>query len=829
MVPRRSLYLATAALVLSSAVSYAQTQSGKVFARYNRPLRSVTLDLATGTVTGHPVVHDRAATTVVDFRNMDLSGFTGVDSGNGFCEWFDAGVKGDVNNASDLMSSFVFSYCSSKLTPASGGPGGSVRLGFYEGYQSGGSPSTAVAAFTLAGLPGNTASSSFFGGFRCFFMRVEVNDLVCFADGPIGYSWRFLDSGTNTINPLGSVVAGTWPFLSCVASCSGTGPADGQGMVNSMDAYCPPGTLRSMFSFGTSAGTYASMSMNIEEVTTKVGTVGKYNSASFPNPDELCADVANVGRPWTASMTLGLNRLANNWVMFFGMTPSDFVLAQDFNGLNFGTNKNGRVLLCTQISQIRVVTAHTGVLGSTSTSAPVDIPKQIALVCNSWCAQAVVVGGVAPGDGGGGVRLSSAVSGVVGTNDPPPTADFAGVPLSGVAPLDVTFTDLSTGAVTAWSWSFGDGGMSSVQNPVHSYVLPGTYTVSLTVEGPDGMDTLTKVDYVVANAPVVADFSGTPLSGAAPLNVSFTDLSTGSPTSWSWDFGDTGSSALQNPSHDYTTPGTYTVTLTATGPGGSDMETKVDYVVVNVPVVADFSGSPLSGTAPLNVSFTDLSTGSPTSWSWDFGDTGSSALQNPSHDYAVAGTYTVTLTATGPGGSDMATKVDYVVVSEPAPVADFSGTPLSGTAPLAVNFTDLSSGAVTSWSWDFGDTGSSTLQNPSHNYAVAGTYTVTLTATGPGGSDMATKVDYVVVSEPAPVADFSGTPLSGTAPLDVTFTDLSTGAVTSWSWDFGDTGSSTLQNPSHSYTTPGTYSVTLTVTGPGGSDPETKVDYVTVN
>jgi len=262
--------------------------------------------------------------------------------------------------------------------------------------------------------------------------------------------------------------------------------------------------------------------------------------------------------------------------------------------------------------------------------------------------------------------------------------------------------------------------------------------------------------------------------------------------------------------------------------------TKSGYIVVTnapTPPTADFSGTPTSGTSPLNVAFSDLSTGDVTSWSWAFGDGATSASQNPSHTYASAGTFTVSLTVSGPAGSDTMTKSGYVTVSDPAPIADFSGTPTSGTAPLLVAFSDLSLGNVTSWSWTFGDGGTSTAQNPSHTYTTAGTYTVSMTATGPGGADTNTKTGYVIVSAAPvpPIADFSGTPTTGTAPLGVAFTDLSTGDVTSWSWTFGDGGTSTAQNPSHVYTTPGTYDVTLTATGPAGSDGETKVSYITVD
>jgi PKD repeat protein len=166
-----------------------------------------------------------------------------------------------------------------------------------------------------------------------------------------------------------------------------------------------------------------------------------------------------------------------------------------------------------------------------------------------------------------------------------------------------------------------------------------------------------------------------------------------------------------------------------------------------------------------------------------------------------------------------------------APIADFSAPVTSGVAPLAVSFTDLSSNGPTSWSWDFGDGQTSTLKSPTHTYEAGGTYTVTLTATNAAGSDAETKVGYVTVDVPppaAPVADFSASVTNGIAPLDVSFTDLSSNGPTSWSWEFGDGQTSTLQNPTHTYAAAGTYSVSLTATNSAGSDAEVKVGYVTV-
>jgi PKD repeat protein len=154
------------------------------------------------------------------------------------------------------------------------------------------------------------------------------------------------------------------------------------------------------------------------------------------------------------------------------------------------------------------------------------------------------------------------------------------------------------------------------------------------------------------------------------------------------------------------------------------------------------------------VNFTDTSTNSPTSWSWTFGDGGTSTSQNPSHQYASANSYTVSLQATNAGGSDTETKTNYITVTVAPPVANFSGSPTSGNAPLTVNFTDSSTNTPTSWSWNFGDGGTSTAQNPSHQYTSANSYTVSLQATNAGGSDTETKTNYITVTSGGGAQDY---------------------------------------------------------------------------
>ena len=296
-----------------------------------------------------------------------------------------------------------------------------------------------------------------------------------------------------------------------------------------------------------------------------------------------------------------------------------------------------------------------------------------------------------------------------------PVANFSSNVSKGYAPLSVQFTDLSKNA-TKWNWNFGDGTNSTQRNPMHTYSTDSNYTVTITVSNVNG--TAAKSSYIAvsngANAPVAA-FSASTTSGNVSLNVSFTDKSTGSPTSWKWYFGDGTNSTEQNPVHTYSKAGIYAVSVTANNAGGSGSVTKYSYITVsngvNSPVAA-FSASTTSGNAPLNVSFTDKSTGSPTSWKWYFGDGTNSTDQNPVHTYSKAGRYAVSVTANNVGGSGSVTKYSYITVSNGvnSPVAAFSASTTSGNAPLNVSFTDKSTGSPTSWKWYFGDGTNSTDQ-----------------------------------------------------------------------------------------------------------------------
>lgn len=403
----------------------------------------------------------------------------------------------------------------------------------------------------------------------------------------------------------------------------------------------------------------------------------------------------------------------------------------------------------------------------------------------------------------------------------PPQGGFSSTPTEGCAPFTVQFTDESSSNATSWSWTFEGGtpATSNEQNPAVVYNSPGVYNVMLVVSNAAGQDIVTQTDYVTVGAAPVAGF--TALGNG--FDMDFTNASMDAVT-YLWDFGDGNTNTDENPMHTYAEEGIYTVTLTVDNPCGTDVFTQSVVIATSGPIVL-FETSNTEGCAPFAVVFNNLSSANTESFQWLFpgGNPINSTEVNPVVVYGAPGTYSVTLIGSNPLGNDTLVLEDYIVVSEPA-VADFNFIVTGAT----VNFTSTSTGANT-YFWDFGNGNTSTEENPSHTYMQTGVFNVTLTVTNPCGSVSITQ--QVLVEAVLPQAAFDADIKEGCVPLEVQFTDFSSGNPTSWQWLFpgGEPASSAEQNPTVVYNTPGSYSVTLNVGNAAGSNQLIQSSFINVN
>ncbi len=412
------------------------------------------------------------------------------------------------------------------------------------------------------------------------------------------------------------------------------------------------------------------------------------------------------------------------------------------------------------------------------------------------------------------VGVDSVVTEISNSAADPILAAFEATPLTGPTPLSVTFLNQSSNA-TSYLWDFGDGTTSTDVNPTHIYTQAGAYTVTLQASNGVVTDTLTRPDYITPfslDSPE-ALFSATPQSGDAPLVVTFVNSSTNA-TNYLWDFGDGNTSVAINPVYTYNVPGIYDVTLQAGNGTITDTFSLSHHVTAAKLLLAIFDPFPPSVNIGETVLFLNNSTGA-TSYEWDFGDGITTTIPSPTHTYSALGVYTVTLTASNDNASVSTTEV--MAVTEP-PQALFSGIPQSGDAPLTVTFVNSSTSA-TGYVWDFGDGNTSVATNPVHTYTSPGLYTVTLQAGNGSLTDTLSLPRYITVTE-AVVAAFNPFPPNAQAGQTILFLNNSTGA-TAYEWDFGDGITTTIASPTHSYSTAGVYTVTLTAQNGVRSDVNT--------
>jgi len=426
-----------------------------------------------------------------------------------------------------------------------------------------------------------------------------------------------------------------------------------------------------------------------------------------------------------------------------------------------------------------------------------------------------------------------------------------------LTPGQATFTaSNSTTSSDTYSWSFvGPAGQNTTTttatgaNPTES-LQRGSYQVTLTVTNVAGQTASTTQTLVVDGPPTFTATSPSSPTVITPgQSVSFSVAATssdGSTPSYSWNFGDGATGTGADPTHTYTTAGVYTATVTATDDLGASASESIQ-INVDAPPTASFTTSPTQPAPGTSVSFNasgssdSVGTINQSLDSWNFGDPSSGSNNTASgptasHAYANPGTYTVTLTVTNDAGQT-ATSQRQVIVDDP-PTATVTPSATLTTPGSAVSFSSTAAaspstgGTITTYSWNFGDgsTLNGTDADPSHAYASPGVYNVTLTVTDNFGGSYTASTQVTV--DAAPTAAFTASSNPATVGSTVGFnaggSSDAVGTITGYSWSFGDGATAAGPAPSHAYSSPGTYTVSLTVTNNAGQT-ATQTGSLTVN
>jgi PKD repeat protein len=377
----------------------------------------------------------------------------------------------------------------------------------------------------------------------------------------------------------------------------------------------------------------------------------------------------------------------------------------------------------------------------------------------------------------------------------------------------VDFTSQSVGSVTGYSWNFGDGQISSVAEPDHTYLNAGQFEVTLEVTAANGCLNRTSELVTIYNMPV-ADFN-LPVSNPICSNQEYTFTNTssydvGSNPVWQWIVNSTHASSLQNLVTTFNTNANREIILQASIPGCVS-EKAVNLSNIQTGPALDFTLT--NGCQQQGISLTNTTTSPVLGFSWAFGDGGSSTESNPTHTYNNLGVYDVTLTANNAAGCSNSLTKSITIYTKPT--ANFSlALPPFSCSGSASQFTDLTPSPtdsnITSWNWTFGDTqnNTATIKNPTHVYAAAGDYSVSLNvATNFGCTSEITKT--VTIAQ-TPTVDFTNTALCLNQPA--TFAPTAASDIKAWLWGMQNL-TYTTQSPVHAFTTSGNQTVTMSATG----------------
>ena len=363
-------------------------------------------------------------------------------------------------------------------------------------------------------------------------------------------------------------------------------------------------------------------------------------------------------------------------------------------------------------------------------------------------------------------------------------------------------------------WDFGDGQtITGGLDPYHTYSQPGNYVVCLYISQSNGNITCSYCDsiYVPGQSACGVSFTYT----QTPNGIyHFTPVlsSTIPNPQYLWTFGDGQTSTLYDPSNLYATAGHYTVCLTVTGSGMTCTYCDSAYFSSPNGCNANFTYQ----SSGLSVAFTSLMTNSAVQYLWDFGNGTTSTMSDPTITYAAAGQYTVCLHIWTNNCADSVCQAITVGNNTNCNVSfTYSSQNL---LPNQIQFFGMltPNSATTVWNWSFGDGISVTgHQDPIHQYSQPGNYFVCVYIVQSNGNITCSFCDSVIVTSTPPVtcnANFTYQQNGTTLHFFVNNSGISPSTTTTYLWDFGDGTTSTLYDPTHSFTNPGTYTVCLTVT-----------------
>ncbi len=628
----------------------------------------------------------------------------------------------------------------------------------------------------------------------CLGIGTTFTDQSTISSGTINtYAWGFSDGySASTSNPVHTYAySGTYGVMLTVTSAAGCSAST----LNSVTIYQTPNAL-----FSATNVCLNNLSPFTDHSTPGSGTItswlwtfGDGTISGAQNPAHHFANAGTYSASLVVTSSFGCRDTVQHSITVNGLPTAVFSITNvcDQSAITIVNNSS---------SNYGAITSYSWDMGDGNTSA-LQNPTYMYATDGTYIMHLTVTSSL-------GCTSTAAHTVLV---YPMPVADFSTAP--GCQNSTMPFTNLTTissGNILSYSWNFGDGTATVQANPSHSYTTMNTFIITLIATSNHGCRDTMSVPLTVYPLPV-ANF--TALNECQNTAVNFIDNSSipsGSIAQWSWNLGDGSAAAIGQPSHNYSTSGTYHVLLTVISDQGCASTYTQNINIFPMPLVAFTANEPCFGGTTQFYNQSSLPGGGSFTNAWDLGGGQTSTTNNPSMVYTSAGSYNVTLTVTSANGC--ATTLTQPALVHSIPLAQFATN--DNCLGATTNFAEQSvanDGAVASWNWNFGDNNSSNARTPVHTYASTGNYTVSLSITTTHGCSDQTLRGVNIWEVPAPQIAANNACLHDSVSLaDISSVDSS--SQLTYSWNMGDGNTLTQPTPSYSYAAYGTYDITLTAT-----------------